>query len=95
MSLGPLDLAGGPFLELYATLLVAAVAAGFIIPSLLRPRGSPRTVTDPDQLAYLAGGAPRFQETVTARLLAARALAMNGRKSFDVVAPEGAASAAE
>jgi uncharacterized protein (TIGR04222 family) len=95
MSLGPLDLAGGPFLELYATLLVAAVAAGFIIPSLMRPRGSPRYVTDPDQLAFLAGGAARFQETVTARLLAARTLVMSDRKRFDVIAHEGAMSAAE
>lgn len=95
MSLGPLDLTGGPFLELYLVLLAAAVVAGILIPRLLRPEGRPNDIVDPDQIAYLAGGVPRFQEAVTARLLAARALALIDRKSFRAIDRDKAASPAE
>jgi uncharacterized protein (TIGR04222 family) len=82
MSLGPFDLTGGPFLQLYGVLLVLTIAAGFTIPRWLRPEGrTPRRI-DTDDLAYLAGGAGRFAETVTARLLASRQLAMDGKNKF-------------
>jgi len=82
MSLAPFDLTGGPFLTLYGVLLVATIVAGFIIPRWLRPEGRTARVTDSDQLAFLAGGAMRFADTVVARLLASRALGLAGGKNF-------------
>lgn len=97
MSLGPFDLAGGPFLILYGALFAATLAAGFVIPRRLRPAGQRQRVTDVDQLAFLAGGGARFGDAVVARLLAARTLVMTGKDSFAVRAGAGgaAASAAE
>jgi uncharacterized protein (TIGR04222 family) len=95
MSLGPFDLTGGPFLTLYVILLAAAVAAGFLIPRRLRPRGRPQRVTDVDQLAFLAGGRARFNEAVTTRLLAARSLIMTGRNRFRAIAAGPTDSSAE
>lgn len=82
MGLGPFDLTGGPFLILYATLLLAAVVAGFIIPERLRPPGRKGSAPDPDMLAVLAGGKNRFVEAVVARLLARDALLLSGRNAF-------------
>ena len=89
MSLGPFDLTGGPFLQLYGVLLVLTIIAGLIIPRWLRPEGRAPRHTDTDSLAFLAGGAPRLAETVTARLLATRQLAMDGGK-FLAGGPGGA-----
>ena len=86
MSLGPFDMTGGPFLQLYILLLVATVIAGFVIPRWLRPDGRSARVTDTRQLALLAGGASRFADAVVMRLLAARALVMIDKKSFHVAA---------
>lgn len=94
-SLGPFDLAGGAFLALYAGLLVLTIIAGFVIPRRLRPAGRPQTVTDMDQLAWLAGGRTRFGDALVARLLAARALIMYGKDMFAVTAPEVAVTPAE
>jgi uncharacterized protein (TIGR04222 family) len=80
--LGPFDLPGPDFLLLYAALFVAASAAAFVIPLMLRPEGRRQRLTDVEQLAYLAGGETRFDEAVVARLLAAGSLAMRGRKGF-------------
>jgi uncharacterized protein (TIGR04222 family) len=82
MSLGSFDLTGGPFLQLYAILFGITIIAGFIIPRWLRPDGYAGRVTDTGELAYLAGGAARFADAVVARLLAARALVMIGKKGF-------------
>lgn len=80
--MSPFDLTGGPFLQLYAGLLVVTIIAGFLIPRWLRPEGrTPRRI-DTDELAYLAGGGMRFAETVTARLLSTRQLAMNDKSKF-------------
>ena len=95
MTLGPLDLAGGPFLALYLLLLAGTVAAGLIIPGLVRPAGQQRRVANADQLAFLAGGRVRFAEAIVSRLLAAKALAIGGRSRLHVVAPDAAASSAE
>jgi len=83
MGLGPFDLTGGPFLSLYLALLALTIVAGFAIPPWLRPQGRPRRVTDPDQLAVLAGSRTRFADTVVARLLASGALAMVGPSAFE------------
>lgn len=82
MSLGPFDLTGGPFLLLYGALLVFTVVVGLMTPYWLRPQGrAPRTI-DTDQIAVLAGGASRLADTVTARLLATRQLAIDGADRF-------------
>jgi len=80
MSLGPFDLTGGPFLQLYGASLIVTLIAGMIIPRWLRPEGGAPRNTDTDHLAFLAGGAPRLAETVTARLLATKQLVMDGKK---------------
>ena len=95
MSLGPLDFNGGQFLELYSLLLAASVFAGLVIPRLLVPQGRPNLLSDPDQIAFLAGRARRFQEAVTARLLATRALVIIDRRSFRAVDRDKAVSPAE
>ncbi len=78
MSLGPFDLTGEPFLALYLGLLASVLLLSFVIPARLRPDGRRQPVTDPDQLAWLAGGRARFAEAVVARLLAAGALVLAG-----------------
>ncbi len=82
MSLGPFDLAGGPFLTLYIVLLVPTVIAGFLIPPWLRPEGRSGRATDAGQLALLAGGRQRFYDAIVTRLLAADALRLTGGKDF-------------
>lgn len=93
MSLGPFDWTGGPFLILYLVLLVIVVIAGVMIPAWQLPEGRRQKVSDPDQLAYLAGGRGRFADSVVARLLAGRALAMNGKTRLDVLMRNGAGAA--
>ena len=65
MSLGPFDLTGGPFLPLYGALLVLSIISGLLIPRWLRSDGLVSRHRDADDLAFLAGGAPRLAETVT------------------------------
>lgn len=95
VSLGPFDLTGGPFLELYAILFGVTIVAGFVIPYWLRPDGYAGRVTDTGELAYLAGGTTRFADAVVARLLAARALVMIGKKGFHAQTRDAGRSAAE
>lgn len=79
--MNPLDLGGGAFLALYLGLLAVAVAAGMVIPHAARPAGRRcRELRDPAALAVLAGGAARLAETVVARLLAAGALLIAGKR---------------
>jgi len=82
MDLGPFDLAGGPFLKLYAVLFVLTLIAGLAIPRWLKPDGNDGRVDDADSLAYLAGGTARFTDAVVARLLSVRALALTGKDRF-------------
>lgn len=93
MSLGPFDWTGGPFLALYGVLLAIVVIAGIVIPARLLPEGRNQRVRDPDQLAYLAGGRTRFADSIIARLLAGRALAMNGKNKLDILMRNGATAA--
>lgn len=95
MGLGPFDLTGGPFLILYGVLMVAAIVAGIVIPIRLRPPGRRQSVTDPDALAWLAGGPARFVEALVARLLANGALVLSGRRGFAAVPGRSGATAAE
>jgi len=87
MGLGVFDLTGGPFLALYGVLMVAVIIAGFAIPRWLRPDGNNTRVTDPDELAYLAGGPLRYVDAVVARMLAAGKIAVEGRNEARIVAP--------
>jgi uncharacterized protein (TIGR04222 family) len=83
--MSPFDLTGGPFLQLYLVLFALTDIAGFIIPRWLRPEGgTPRSVSV-DELAFLAGGRPRFAEALVARLLSRGALSITGGNRF---APE-------
>lgn len=82
MSLGPFDLTGGPFLILYGALLVAAIIAGVMIPRRMRPDGRRHNVTDPDQIAYLAGGKARLVDALVARMLATGTLVMATKTRF-------------
>lgn len=82
MGLGPFDLTGGPFLQLYGVLLVLTILLGLLIPRWLRPDGRSTGTSDPDDLAWLAGGQARFADAVVARLLAARALFITGKNKF-------------
>lgn len=82
MSYGPFDWTGGPFLILYCSLLLLVLYAGLAIPARLRPHGSAVTVTDPDELAYLAGGTRRFEDSVMARLFAAHAITLERDGKF-------------
>lgn len=95
MSLGPFDLAGGPFLQLYGILFGLAIIAGFVIPRWLRPDGYAGRVTDTGELAFLSGGAARFADAVVAGLLATRALVMIGRKGFYAQSRDAGRTAAE
>lgn len=69
MSLGPFDLNGTQFLELYAMLFSACIAFSLIIPAFMRPKGHERRVDDVDQLALLSGGITRLAETVIVRMM--------------------------
>ena len=93
MSLGPFDWTGGPFLILYLVLLVTVVIAGVMIPAWQLPEGRRQKVSDPDQLALLAGGRARLADSVVARLLAGRALVMNGKDKLDVRMRNGSSAA--
>lgn len=84
--MGPFDWTGGPFLLLYITLLCVVILLGIIIPARMRPEGRRRPVTDPEQLAYLSGGSTRLADTVTARLLAAKALVIGEKDRLDIAA---------
>jgi uncharacterized protein (TIGR04222 family) len=82
LTLNPFDLTGGPFLLLYGLMLVAAIAAGALIPRRMRPEGRRQEVTDPDMLAMLGGGRTRFADGVVARLLTRGDLRMASAKTF-------------
>ena len=95
MGLGPFDLTGGPFLQLYGTLFVCTIVASLIIPRWLQPEGRAAWVRDPDQLAWLAGGPPRLFDTIVARLLTTGALTLGDRKTFAVANRSAAHTDAE
>jgi uncharacterized membrane protein YgcG len=82
LPLGPLDWTGQPFLILYLALLAIALVTSFVAPELLRPHGHDRPVTDPADLALLAGGPTRYAEAEVARRLATGELVMIGKDRF-------------
>lgn len=82
MTVGAYGLSAGDFLGLYGVLLAMVVVAGLMIPAWLRPAGREQQVTDPDLLAYLAGGSTRLVDAIVTRALASGQLAMDGKNSF-------------
>lgn len=69
MPLSPFDWSGPQFLIFYLALFAVAILASLAVPRLLRPAGRAARVTDPVQLARLAGGEPRaIAALATARL---------------------------
>ena len=95
MSLGPFDLNGMEFLQLYCVLLAFAVFAGQIIPSLMRPAGRPRSIGDVEQIAFLAGGIRRLSESVVAKLMAAGGLAVSAKGQVNLVSRDVATTPLE
>lgn len=95
MPLGPFDLSGGPFLILYTGLLLLALTAAIGLPYWLRPEGRARDITDPDQLAYLAGGRTRFLDALVTRLLTAGELTISPRHKLAAQGQGGGHSPAE
>ncbi|MDK2769515.1 MAG: TIGR04222 domain-containing membrane protein [Sphingomonas sp.] len=93
MPLGVFDWTGGPFLTLYIALLLIVILLGIVIPGRMRPEGRNRPVSDPEQLAYLSGGSARLAETVTARLLAAKSLALGAKGKLDILSHSAATRA--
>lgn len=94
-GLGPFDLTGGPFLMLYCAVLAAALVAALAIPRWLRPDGCPNFTSDPDEIAYLAGGATRFAEALVTRLIAAGGLTTEGTTTIRVAAGHSGRTSAE
>jgi uncharacterized protein (TIGR04222 family) len=84
MSLGPYDLTAGPFLTLYLMLFTASTMLSLIIPALLRPAGREQPVTDPDQLAWLNGGATRMAESAVTRLMVTHGVEQGVGDSFTI-----------
>lgn len=84
MVLDPFNLPGPQFLQLYGVLLLIAIALGLAIPAWIKPQGNERPIKDPEQLAYLAGGATRMAEAVVSGLLVRRALGVATSDSFIV-----------
>lgn len=93
MPLGVFDWTGGPFLTLYIALLLIVILLGIVIPGRMWPEGRNRPVSDPEQLAYLSGGSARLAETVTARLLAAKSLALGAKGKLDILSHSAATRA--
>lgn len=85
MSLGPFDLTGGDFLELYGILLGIAAIAALLIPPWLRPDGRAARDPDIDELAYLSGGKDRFVDAVIARMLADGSLLHGAKDQFTIL----------
>lgn len=78
MEIGLSQYSGAEFLQFYAVLSAAALAAAIWLPNWLRPDGRDQNVQDEEELAYLAGGAPRHAEAVVAALMAKGALTAPG-----------------
>jgi uncharacterized protein (TIGR04222 family) len=94
-DLGPFDLYGPEFLQLYAALGVIAIIACLAIPPFLRPDGRAGRPADEDELALLAGGRDRFAEAVAVRLLSAGAATVEGRLGLRIRDQRGGGTLAE
>ncbi|MWV28269.1 TIGR04222 domain-containing membrane protein [Aurantiacibacter rhizosphaerae] len=89
MEIGFASYSGADFLLFYAALIMAAIAAGIWIPAAMRPDGRPSQPADAEELAYLAGGTPRFVESVVAALFARRALQVEKKTIVKTTGAQG------
>ena len=94
-DLGPFDLHGPEFLQLYSALSVIAVIACLAIPPFLRPDGRAARPADEDELALLAGGRDRFAEAVAVRLLSAGRATVEGTLGLRIRDQRGGGTLAE
>lgn len=76
---------GMDFLTFYGALLLAAAWAALLIPRFLRAEGRDHSVSDPGQLAVLAGKSGRFAEAVLASLYGAGALEEGEKNKLSVL----------
>lgn len=95
MPLGPFDLNGPAFLQLYGVLFVLATLAALTVPHLLRPEGGAARTLSADEIAYLSGGRDRFCDTIVARLIAQGALAIGAGDRFWILTPGSGRTPAE
>lgn len=79
MEIGLSQYSGMEFLQLFGGLSLAAIIAAIWLPNWLRPEGRDQSVTDEEELAYLAGGAARHAETIVAGMMASGALETEGK----------------
>jgi len=89
MEIGFSSYDGADFLWFYSALIAACVVAGLWIPAFLRPDGKLAGVEDSELLAYLAGGQPRFVESVVASLFGRRDLRVEKKKIIKSVNARG------
>jgi len=93
--LGLFDLSGPAFLTLYILLLILAAIAGVAIPRWLRREGRNAFVTDPGELALLAGGRSRFAEAVTTKMLTSEKIVFDDADKFAFAAIDCGSNDAE
>ena len=89
MEVGFSSYSGADFLALYTALIVAATIASVWMPAYLRPDGRMSEVRDAEALAYLAGGHPRFVESVVATLFGRGDLRVESRHIMKSVHAQG------
>ncbi|MGB3471893.1 MAG: TIGR04222 domain-containing membrane protein [Erythrobacter sp.] len=75
---------GPDFLTFYAIMLATCVGLALWLPAFLRPEGRLREVDDPEELAVLAGGAPRHTAAILTDLMVQDALRPSGRTRMAV-----------
>lgn len=94
-GLDPLQLSAQGFLAIYAALLAAAVAMGWILPHWLRPEGRILVLHQPFELACLSGGATRYAEALVVGLMQAGHLTVRDGDRFEPLHPAAGLSSAE
>jgi len=80
VPLNPLHWGAGPFLVFYAVAVLSAAALGWMLPTLRRPAGRPRVVTDMVELAMLMGGPTRVAEAGVAHRLSEGSLRLSNKR---------------
>ncbi|NBC35918.1 TIGR04222 domain-containing membrane protein [Novosphingobium sp. FSY-8] len=80
---------GSVFAGVFVGLMVAAMVASWLLPRMFRPSGAGGAVTDPLELACLAGGIPRYVEALVTRLMARGCLGMDEDQRFTVLLRDG------
>lgn len=95
METGLTQFSGSEFMWLYAGLALLALILAIWLPSWLRPDGQRTALSDPAELALLAGGRERLAEMTVVALLDSGALALQPDRRIAVVAPGAGRDAAQ